>query len=86
MLLKHNIQSFIIKAGDYMHDKPNDTGPNINLNNFYGNARMNWMRHHGTLKFTPDYCRGAMSSEGIGMRAQGNQRAHEEYKAGRARE
>ena len=34
---------------------PNDNGPNMKLNNLYSNARMNWMRHHGTLKFTPVY-------------------------------
>ena len=42
----------MLKAGDSVHDQPNDNGPNMKLNNFYGNARMNWMRHHGTLKFT----------------------------------
>ena len=52
ILRRHNIQSFIIKAGDYMHDKPNNKGPNMKLNIFYGNERMNCMRHHGTLKFT----------------------------------
>ena len=85
MLLKHNIHYFILKAGDSVHDKPDDNGPNMNQNNLYGNARMNRMRHHGTLKFTPDHCRGAMASVGVGMLAQGKQRAHENYKAGRAR-
>ena len=31
-------------------------------------------------------CRGATASKGVGMRAQGKQRAHENYKAGRVRE
>ena len=53
ILLKHNIQSFIIKAIYYVYDQQNDNGPNMKLNNLYGNAIMNWMRHHGTLKFTP---------------------------------
>ena len=46
ILFKHNLQSFIIKAGDSVHDQPNDNSPNMKLNNLYGNARMNWMRHH----------------------------------------
>ena len=39
-------------AGDYVHNQTNDNGTNMNLNNLYANERMNWMRHHGTLKFT----------------------------------
>ena len=35
-----------------MHDQPNNNGPNLKLNYLYGNARMNWMRNNGTLKFT----------------------------------
>ena len=35
---------------------------------------------------TVRHCRGATESEGVGMRGQGKQRAHENYKAGRARE
>ena len=31
-------------------------------------------------------CCGATTSEGVGMRAQGKQRKHENYKVGRARE
>ena len=52
---RNKIQSFIVKAGDYVHGQSNDNLPNTNINNFYGNARMNWMRHHGTLKFTPTH-------------------------------
>ena len=51
ILRRHNIQYFILKADDSVHDQSNDNGPKMNLKNFYGNARMNWMRHHGTLKF-----------------------------------
>ena len=36
-----------------MHDQPNDNGSNMKLNYFYGSTRMNYMRHHGTLNFTP---------------------------------
>ena len=53
ILRRHNIRSFILNKGDYVHDQPNNNGPNMKLNNFYDNAKMNWMRHHGTLKFTP---------------------------------
>ena len=35
-----------------MHDQPSNNSPNINIKNLYGNARMNWMRHHGTLNFS----------------------------------
>ena len=51
IICRHNIQSFILKAGDFAHDQPNDNGPNTKLNNLYGNKVMNWMRYHGTLKF-----------------------------------
>ena len=49
----HNMQYFILKAGEYVHDQPNDNGPNMNIDSLYGNSRMNWTRHHGTLKFIP---------------------------------
>ena len=53
ILRKHNIQSVILKTGDYAHGQPNDNGPNMKLKNLYGNARMSWMRQPVTLKFTP---------------------------------
>ena len=40
-------------AGDSVPDHPNDNGPNMKLKNLYGNAILNWMRHHGTIKFIP---------------------------------
>ena len=49
---KHHIQYFILKAGDYVHYQTNDNGPKMKLKSLYVNAIMNWMRHHGTLKFT----------------------------------
>ena len=51
IILKHNIQSFILKASDYVHDQPSNNGPNMKLKILYGNARINCMRHHVTLKF-----------------------------------
>ena len=53
ILCTHNIQCFILRAGEYVHDQPNNNSPNMNIKNLYGNARMNWMRHHGTLKSKP---------------------------------
>ena len=55
ILHKHNIQYFILKTGDSVHDHPNDNGPNIKLNNLYGDSRMNWMRHHETFNFSPPH-------------------------------
>ena len=52
---RHNIQSFILNAGNSMDDQPNNNGPNTNLKNLHGNARMKWMRHHKTLKFSPPH-------------------------------
>ena len=52
IIRKHNKQSFILKAGVSVHDHPNNKDPNMKLKNVYGNTRTNWMRQHGTLKFT----------------------------------
>ena len=52
ILRSRHIHSFILKAGDYVYDKQNNNGTNLKLNNLYGNARMNWMSKHVTLKFT----------------------------------
>ena len=46
------IYSFILNPCDSMHDQLNNNAPNLKLKNLYGKARMNWMRKHGTLKFT----------------------------------
>ena len=55
ILRRHNIHYLILKAGDYVHDQEKNTGKNTKLKNLYGNEIMNWVRHHGTLKFTPTY-------------------------------
>ena len=55
ILHKNHIQSFILKAGDYVHDQTKDNGPNMKLKNLYGNAKMNWTRDNGTLKFSPPH-------------------------------
>ena len=51
ILCKYNIQSFILKAGDSVHDQPNYNVTNMTLKNMYVNAIINCMRKHGTLKF-----------------------------------
>ena len=52
ILRRNNIQCFILKTGDYVHEQPNNNGPSISLHNVYGNERMNWMIDRGTLKFS----------------------------------
>ena len=52
IIRRHNTQYFILKSGDYVHDHKNYNGPNTNLNKLFGNARINYMRHHETLKFS----------------------------------
>ena len=55
IIRKQNIKSFIIKTGDYVHDQKNDNGSNMKPKDLYDNTTMNWMWHHGTLKFTTDH-------------------------------
>ena len=43
----------MLKAGDSVNYQTNNNGPNMKLNIFYCNSIINWMIHHGTLKFTP---------------------------------
>ena len=52
---RHNIQSFVLQAGDYVNDHPKNNGQIMKLKNLYGDSVINWMRHHGTLKFTPPH-------------------------------
>ena len=52
ILCKHNVQYLILKSGDYVHYQPKNNVPNKDLNNLYANTRMNWIRVHGTLKFS----------------------------------
>ena len=53
ILHSHHIQSFILKMCDYLNDQPNNNGPNLELNNLHGNARINFMNNHGNLKIVP---------------------------------
>ena len=55
ILCRHQIHYYVLSEVDSVHDQSNNNAPNIKLDNFYGNARMNWMRHHVTLKFTPPH-------------------------------
>ena len=51
ILWSHHIQSFILNSGDSLHYHPKYNWPSLKLHNLYDNARMNWMRKHGTLNF-----------------------------------
>ena len=55
ILHRNHIQFFILKAGDSVHDQSNYNGSKMKLGSLYGNSRMNWMRHNGTLKLTPHH-------------------------------
>ena len=57
----HNIQYFILKSGGSVHDQTNNSGTKLNLNNMYGNARIKWMRKHGTLKLIPAHMNAVLA-------------------------
>ena len=52
---RHHIHSCILNSGDSVHGHPKNNGPNMKLKNLYGNAKMNWTRDNGTLKFSPPH-------------------------------
>ena len=52
ILCRHDIEYFVLKPCDYLHNQPNNNGPNMKRNYLYGNARMNWRGNHGNLNFT----------------------------------
>ena len=52
IIWSHHIQDFILEAGDCVHYQPNNNGPNLKLNNLYGNKIINWIRNNGSPKFT----------------------------------
>ena len=52
ILRRHHIHYFILNSGYSVHVQPNYNGPDMVTINFYSNAIMNWINHHGTLKFT----------------------------------
>ena len=52
ILCSHHNQYFILNTGDSVHDQPNSNSTKLKLKILHGNARMNWMRKHGNLKFT----------------------------------
>ena len=55
IICRHNIQYFILNAGDYVHYHPNNNGQNMKLDNLYGNLSINCMRHHVSLRFSPPH-------------------------------
>ena len=55
ILWRYHIQYFILKSGYSVHNQQNNISQNLRLNTLYGNARTNWNRNHGTIKFTPPH-------------------------------
>ena len=53
ILWSHHIHYLIQNSGGFVQYQPKNNDPNLKLDNLYGNTRMNFMRNHGTLKFTP---------------------------------
>ena len=49
----HRIHYFLLREGVYANDHQNNNSPNVNLNNVYGNGRMQLTNKHRTLKFMP---------------------------------
>ena len=60
ILRSNRIKPFSLKMSDSENDKPNGNAPNLNLKGLYGQARMNWQRQHGTLKFTNAHTNAVM--------------------------
>ena len=52
ILRSNHIKPFVLNMGDSGNDQPNDNGPKLKLKGICRQERMNWQRHHGTLKFT----------------------------------
>ena len=52
ILRSNHIESFILKAGEYVNEQSNDNGQKLKINNVHVNERMTWRRKYGTLKFT----------------------------------
>ena len=50
-----NIQPFILKAGDYINDQPNDNRPNSKLKAFYNITKAKWMLKYGNTRFKPHH-------------------------------
>ena len=50
---RKNIQPFILKAGDFINDQPNDNRPNAKLEALYNTLKSKWMLKYGTSRFQP---------------------------------
>ena len=48
---RKNIQPFILKAGYFINDRPNDNGPNSKLKALYNILKDKWMLKYGTTRF-----------------------------------
>ena len=42
LLQSYHISPFILKAGDYINDQPNDNRPNLKLKRYYGIEKLKW--------------------------------------------
>ena len=59
-LRSNHIKPFILKVGESGNDQPHDNGPNLKLKGLCVQARMNWQRQYGTLKFTSAHMNDVM--------------------------
>ena len=50
-----NIQPFILKAGDYINDQPNDNGPNSKLKSLYKVPKAKWVLNYVTTGYQPHH-------------------------------
>ena len=57
---KKNIQTFILKLGDYLNDQPNDNGPNSKLKALYNMPKAKWMLNYGTTRFQPHHMKSVL--------------------------
>ena len=58
-----NIQPFILKAGDYVNDQPNDNGPNAKLKSLYNEMKSAWMLKYSMTKFLPHHMESILVEE-----------------------
>ena len=49
----NNIQPFVLKAGEYVNNQPNDNGPNSKLKDICNISKYNWMLKYNTTIFQP---------------------------------
>ena len=50
-----NIQTFLIKAGDFISNQPNDNWPNSKLKSLYNVSKAKWILNYGNMRFQPHH-------------------------------